>query len=237
MLASVTTRRIDIFIEDGSYILQTTKHPKLNVTEFLNAFPKAKGSSTQDGESGRSETSDHLHLRIQWGLVQLGRAEGCSIWVPVQDRNLAYQKESLREHTLERLPNLGFEENARRIVQNIDVLWVDRNVIRKAFEIEATTTIYSGLLRLNDLALSQPNNRVDLYIAASRSKRVKVQNQLFRPSFQSLVPRCEFIAFEDIDEQMRRLAAVQADGKTRVTGLIRGEQFEVPEHYLYPPCI
>ncbi|SRR6266487_6067758 len=39
MMQGVSTRRIDIFRENGSYILQTTRHPKRNVSEFLNAFP------------------------------------------------------------------------------------------------------------------------------------------------------------------------------------------------------
>jgi hypothetical protein len=42
MLAGVPTRRIDIFNDGGTYILQTTKHPKQNVTEFLDAFPKQR---------------------------------------------------------------------------------------------------------------------------------------------------------------------------------------------------
>jgi len=39
MLADVPTRRVDVFLEEGTYILQTTRHPKLNVSQFLNAYP------------------------------------------------------------------------------------------------------------------------------------------------------------------------------------------------------
>jgi len=234
MMGGVTTRRVDIFLEGRTYVLQTTRHPKLDVTEFLNAFPKTQvvGASTDDTQ--RVEKGDYVHLRIQWELVKLGRAEGCSVWVPVADRNLAYRKQPLRENTLEKLPNFGFEENTRRIVQNIDVLWLSKNVIRKAFEIESTTLIYSGLLRLNDLVLSQPNNQIDLYIVAARAKRGKVYNQLLRPSFQSLVQRCEFLPFEDVDEQLKWLEGIPIDSGTRVSGLIRGERFEIPDHCAYP---
>ena len=58
----------------------------------------------------------------------------CSVWVPPNDRNLSFKRESLAANTLDKLPNFGFEENTRRIVQNIDVLWLKKNVIRKAFE-------------------------------------------------------------------------------------------------------
>src|SRR6266404_4553300 len=50
MLRDVSTRRIDVFNDDGSFILQTTKHPKLNVTEFINAFPKRTSSETGELE-------------------------------------------------------------------------------------------------------------------------------------------------------------------------------------------
>ena len=48
MLANVPTRRIDVFLENGTYILQTTKHPKLNVSEFLNAFSKEVKADIED---------------------------------------------------------------------------------------------------------------------------------------------------------------------------------------------
>src|SRR5213080_3810733 len=150
-------------------------------------------------------SADRAHVKIQCGLIQLGRAEGCSVWVPPNDRNLSYKGESFSSSTLERLPNFGFDENTRRIVQNIDVLWLIRNVIHRAFEVESTTSIYSGLLRLNDLVLAQPNNQIDLYIVAGRNRRDRVQNQLIRPSFQQLVTQCRFVDFESIEVQLDRL--------------------------------
>lgn len=233
-MIGVISRRIDLVVENGTYILQTTKHPKLNVTEFLNAYPKATrlAPQNQEGETSHTGLPDRVHLRIQWELVQLGRAEGCSVWVPPLDRNLSYQGRRLDEATLGRLPQFGFDENARRIVQNIDVLWLTRNVIHKAFEIESTTTIYSGLLRLNDLVLAQPNNQIELFIAADRSKKDRVHVQLVRPTFQPLIDRCQFLPFEFIDEQAKRLDALPSGA--RVSGLLRGETFSLPEHYVYP---
>ena len=137
-------------------------------------------------------------------------------------------------YTLAKLPYFGFEENTRRIVQNIDVLWLTKNVIRKAFEVESTTSIYSGLLRLNDLVLAQPNNQIDLYVVASRSRRDRVQNQLIRPSFQQLLTTCKFVDFESIETQLSCLEAVQLDKGVRVSGLIEGEQFSISDHYIYP---
>jgi hypothetical protein len=234
MMKAVPTRRVDVFLESGTYILQTTKHPKLNVTDYMNAFPKAE-SQTQTPDSSQDKSSpDRLHVKYQWSLIRLGHAEGCGVWVPVSDRNLAYRNQGFSSCTLSRLPNFGFEENSRRIVQNIDVLWLKKNVIRKAFEIESTTSVYSGLLRLNDLVLAQPNNNIDLYIVAASRRRVKVYDQLVRPSFQSLLSACRFVSFESIEDQMKHLETFPVESGARVTGLVSGEKFELPEHFVYP---
>ncbi|HEY6333571.1 MAG TPA: hypothetical protein VI756_29895, partial [Blastocatellia bacterium] len=216
MLADVPTRRIDVFLEDGCYVLQTTKHPKLDVTKFVNAFPKSALPKDPDAKEAGPAPLDRMHSRIQWALIRLGRAEGCSIWVPPNDRCLTFNREPFASDTVERLPKFGFDENTRRIVQNIDVLWLSHNVISKAFEVESTTSIYSGLLRLNDLVLAQPNNQISLYIVAAQSKRDRVRNQLLRPSFRQLVTRCRFIDFESIETQADRLEALQTHERVRV---------------------
>src|SRR6266566_6778143 len=195
-MRSVVTRKLDVFAEGDTYILQTTGHPKINVTEFLNAFPADESGKKRTDEADTTPIADRAHVKIQSGLIQLGRVEGCSVWVPPNDRNLSYKGESFSSSTLERLPNFGFDENTRRIVQNIDVLWLIRNVIHRAFEVESTTSIYSGLLRLNDLVLAQPNNQIDLYLAADQARRDKVRAQLMRPSFQQLIEKCQFVSFD-----------------------------------------
>jgi hypothetical protein len=234
-LKKVATRKLDVFTEGGMFVLQTTGHPKINVTEFLNAFPVAKRVNEAPVETALPERSeDRDHVRAQSSLIALGRAEGCSVWVPPGDRNLTYKGGSFAAATLERLPNFGFDENTRRIVQNIDVLWLIRNVIHRAFEVESTTSIYSGLLRLNDLVLAQPNNKIALFIVAPATRRAKVFNQLLRPSFHALGPRCEFLSFENLDEAMSRVHALKASRDVRVSGLLEGERFDFAEEYAYP---
>ncbi|MGH7868738.1 MAG: hypothetical protein ACREP9_14180, partial [Candidatus Dormibacteraceae bacterium] len=76
--------------------------------------------------------------------------------------------------------------------------------------------------------------RIELYVAASRARRDKVYRQLLRPSFQSLLPKCQYLAFEDIGKQIERLRTFTANSEVQVTGLLRGERFEVPDHVLYP---
>jgi hypothetical protein len=44
-----------------------------------------------------------------------------------------------------------FDPVTNRTIELIDVLWLDGNSIEAAFEIEGTTSIYSGILRMSDL--------------------------------------------------------------------------------------
>jgi hypothetical protein len=84
------------------------------------------------------------------------------------------------------------------------------------------------------LVLSQPTIQIDLFLAATRARRDKVYKQLLRPSFQSLLPKCRFLAFEEVDERLNRLRSVRLNASVRVTGLLQGERFELPDHILYP---
>lgn len=69
------------------------------------------------------------------------------------------------------MPNLGFDADTTKIIEHIDVLWLKSNVVQCAFEIEHTTVVYSGLLRLADLVTSQPNIKIKLFIVASQDRK------------------------------------------------------------------
>jgi hypothetical protein len=64
-----------------------------------------------------------------------------------------------------------------------------------------------------------------------------VYSQLIRPTFEPLLDRCEFITFEDIEEQSGRLQGLPLDSGARISGLIRGERFARPEQYVYPGAL
>jgi hypothetical protein len=71
---------------------------------------------------------------------------------------------------LEELPT-QFNDATNRTIELIDVLWLKGNTILAAFEIEATTSIYSGLLRMSDLLALQPNLDLALYLVVARSSK------------------------------------------------------------------
>ena len=221
-LTGVPTRKLDVFFDEGRYILQTTGHPKRDVTQFLNFFPQSELPLASTSKPPPMEAREHS--TIQAALIRMGRAEGLDVWVPPADRGQRHQALKFAEHTLPRLSKLGIDEVSRRIVTNIDVLWLRRNAVLRAFEIESTTSIYSGLLRLNDLIVSQPNARIELCIAAAERRRENVRRQLSRPTFQDLVRRCGFLTFEAITAARKRLDALGEDEGLRVAGLLNFEE-------------
>ena len=111
---------------------------------------------------------------------------GFRIWVPPQDR--ARVGASQAEHhyaLLDRLP-LNYDENTNRTIEQIDVIWLKKRSLVRAFEVEHTTATYSGLLRMADLLALQPNMEIRLHIVAPDEKREKVKSEIIRPVFSLL---------------------------------------------------
>jgi hypothetical protein len=106
----------------------------------------------------------------------------------------------------ERLPQ-QFDPVTNRTIELIDVLWLDGNAIVAAFEVESTTSIYSGLLlRMSDLLARQPNISVPLFLVAPEERRDQVVRQVNRPTFERMNPPlvdvCRYISFEGLREAL-----------------------------------
>ena len=93
-------------------------------------------------------------------------------------------------------------------IELIDVLWLQGNAIVAAFEVESTTSIYSGLLRMSDLIAMQPNLNIPLYLVAPDDRREKVISEVNRPTFSRLSPPmsevCRFISFSSLRERLKQ---------------------------------
>ena len=109
-----------------------------------------------------------------------------------------------RAALLEDLP-LNYDPSTLATIEQIDVLWLKGRSIARAFEVEQTTAVYSGLLRMADLLALQPNMEIRLHIVAPDERREKVFREMLRPVF-SLLERgplshsCTFISYESVDE-------------------------------------
>src|SRR5690606_31880170 len=95
---------------------------------------------------------------------------------------------------------IQFDQATNRTIELIDVLWLSGNSIIAAFEIEHTTAVYSGLLRMADLITMQPNINIPLFIVAPDERGEKVRTEINRPVFskalkQSLPKICRYIPY------------------------------------------
>jgi hypothetical protein len=105
---------------------------------------------------------------------------------------------------------LKFDPVTNKTIELIDVLWMRSNAIAAAFEVESTTSIYSGLLRMADLLALQPNLNIPLYIVAPDEKRSKVITEVNRPVFGGMKPPLaevtRYIAFSALRDRVAQAA-------------------------------
>jgi hypothetical protein len=153
------------------------------------------------------------HTEIQWHLLKLGSDMGFDFWVARNDRNKAWDGRKFAEFPKlkSELP-LQFDDATNRTIELIDVLWLKGNAIIAAFEVESTTSIYSGLLRMSDLVAMQPNLTMPFYLVAPDDRREKVIIEVNRPTFTRLSPplsqTCRFISFATLKEQIKAVSHI-----------------------------
>jgi hypothetical protein len=162
-------------------------------------------------EEFESKEEESLHSQAESSLIKLGKVTGCSVFIASNDRNRVFQGKPLGEECLKSLPNLGLNEEAARRIGLIDVIWIIKNSPVCAFEVETTTSIYSGLLRMSDLLSVLPSLKINLYIVAPKSRQDRVRAELTRPTFQKigLDEYCKFIPMEELHKLLLRVEGFQ----------------------------
>jgi len=153
-----------------------------------------------------SEKEKRNSIIVQAKLAEIGEILGLKIWLPNRDRAsvLKIWKPKEEDTLLEELP-LVFDETTLKTIRNIDVLWINRRSIARAFEVEETTSIYSGILRMADLLALQPMLNIRIHIVAPIERRDAVFAQIKRPVFADIGGRqlsevCSYIPYDSVFE-------------------------------------
>ena len=153
-------------------------------------------------------------MRIQFLLTEAGRDLGYDVFVATNDRNKSLNGRSLQFLTLPELPPLGLLPDVDRTVSLINVIWVSRDTkrIECAFEIEKSTSIYSGMLRLMDLASSLGDRQYDFFLVVPNKREKEVLAQLKRPSFQgNTCVGLKYLLFSELEQHCRGLCKFGED--------------------------
>jgi len=144
-------------------------------------------------------------LAIQSTLSTIGETLGFKIWLPLNDRSGVLNNwKPTPGSLLENLP-FSFDETTLKTIRNIDVLWIRGRTIVRAFEVEDTTSIYSGILRMADLVALLPNLDIQIHIVAPENRREEVFKQISRPVFAvlekaPLAEICSYISYDSVTE-------------------------------------
>jgi predicted RNA-binding protein len=184
------------------------RHPRTFESEVgVVTIPEEE---TEEVEADAKQKTGATHEEIQWLLLKLGSELGLDVWVARNDKNKKYNGKAFQE-----IPNLigelprQFDEATNRTIELIDVLWLQGDAIVAAFEVEHTSAIYSGLLRMADLVSMQPNIKLNLYLVAPDDRREKVFNEINRPTFAKLKPPlpkiCKFIPYSELKKEISQI--------------------------------
>lgn len=187
-------RRANVPSEKGTVLIEV---PDAEEEEALTSPP----------DELPDQVTDDLRqsLKVQAALARLGGTLGFKVWIAPGDRKkVAGQEDVPPDVLLDRLP-FNYEAVTMSTIEQIDVIWIKGRSIARAFEVEHTTAIYSGLLRMADLLALQPNLVIKLHIVAPDDKREKVLKELRRPVFSllengPLYNSCTFLRYSSLDD-------------------------------------
>ena len=153
---------------------------------------------------------DRTHTEIQGWLRDLGRALGFDVWVAINDRGRPLGGGQLGDGCLDQLPPALSGVQGADAIRLIDVLWLEQGEERvvAAFEVEHTTSIYSGIVRLLDLALGAPGNATRaLFLVAPDDREDEVRAQLHRPAFQRVSDlHVRFLPYGELERHREAMA-------------------------------
>ena len=116
----------------------------------------------------------------------MAASSGLTFWIAANDRNRSHQGGHLGDGCLDCLPPWVEGLPGADAIRLIDVLWLERpgGVVAGAFEVEHTTSIYSGIVRLLDLAYGTGlGGALGLFLVAPDDREAQVRAQLARPAF------------------------------------------------------
>jgi hypothetical protein len=188
---------------DGGTDLYIAQAGRFNVEGSLGWAALDKLTKGVSGDVPRNLT----HGQMQTFLGAIGSAKGYDVWVPMHDRTKLDWSVAHR-FDCRTVPPYGFQTVAH-IIQEVDVVWLRRGSSEPSalFEVEHSTSIYSGLLRFNDVHLVAPELPLKFSIVADDVRRDVFVKQLNRPTFRTngLSEICSFLDYINVYEWYKRI--------------------------------
>ncbi|MBN2387688.1 MAG: hypothetical protein JXB85_11775 [Anaerolineales bacterium] len=184
-------------------------HEKIGLSVFKTPEKTVEKAAEVEDTSVQTVAEEATHLRIQYLLVKIGQMRGHDVWVASNDRGKSYDSEAFASMTLDSLPQFAGSVTMQT-AKAIDVIWFKKRTAQPLcfFEIEHTTSMYSGLLRLNDVKTDYPIPAA--YIVAPKERRSMFDNQIARRTFaqSELGEVCQFLDYEKVEALLKSHTAI-----------------------------
>jgi type II restriction enzyme len=155
----------------------------------------------EDVEQEKQE--EDLHTEMQYHLLKIGNALGYDVIAASNDRSRQHSGNSFSFMSLQQFPEISLDKETLNTVKLIDVLWFQKstNNVIAAFEVEKSTSIYSGILRLTDLSYTIADGDEVFYLIVPDKREKDVCMQLCRPSIKQNNVPIKYILFSELRSQ------------------------------------
>ncbi len=202
--------KVQLFSDRGALELYIARQGRFNVEGYVG-FPMLARSL----DSRRlPEAHDLSHSQAQTLLAGIGHIKGYEVCVPENDVGRLDWSLTRRFPLRERIP--ARYGHISSILSEIDIVWLgaEREAIEGLFEVEHSTPVYSGLLRFNDVLLTDPSvSRFS--VVSNDGRRALFSRQLYRPTFRKsgLAELVTFLEYANVLDWHARLAKGESRGE------------------------
>lgn len=143
---------------------------------------------------------ENLHSEMQYHLLKIGISLGFDVTPASNDKSKSFNGQNFSFISLAKFPELPTDKDTQNTIRLIDVLWFEKgtNKIIGAFEVEKSTSIYSGILRLSDLYFSISSGQEVFYIIIPNNREKDVILQLNRPAIKNSKMNIKYILFSEL---------------------------------------
>ena len=155
-----------------------------------------RGFAELRGTPGAAAPDGLTHHGMQGILGDIGARRGFDLWFPRNDLDGVRAAGFFSGKARDMLPTFGADVDG--VLRNVDVVWLSGSLPVSLFEVEHTTSIYSGLLRLCDVMLSSARIS-DFRIVSGKMRENKFYREVNRPTFRAhkLAERVSFMSYDN----------------------------------------
>lgn len=143
---------------------------------------------------------ENLHTEMQYHLLKIGNALGYDVMPASNDRSKCHNGNNFTFISLSSFPSFDLDKDTMNTVKLIDVLWFEKgtNNVIAAFEVEKSTSIYSGILRITDLSCTIADGDEVFYLVVPDKREKDVITQLSRPAIKKNNTIIKYILFSEL---------------------------------------